>query len=446
MVLPRTVAITLAATAATSPLLAQSGRSPTDSSPPWWLSAQVNVINQWHPTFPARYTGTNSMQPLREDATSVVSTLYSGLRVGSRTELFLDVESAGGGGLSQALGLAGFTNLDVVRNPTLGPSPYVARAMVRQTFALSKTSEAADRSPLNVLSELPTRRLSITVGKLGMADVFDLNSIGSDSHWQFLNWTVNNNGAYDYAADTRGYTIGAIVEYDDRSWSIRYGEALMPVVANGIRYDWNLRHAHADNVEAEWRHGLGAWSGVARGLVYVNHANMGSYRDAIDAFLGGQDSAPDITAHRRVGRTKAGVGVNLEQGIGSGLRIFGRAGANNGTVESFAYTEVDQTFQLGMGWISPPWRRNDRVGIAFVSNGLSADHREYLALGGIGFLLGDGSLNYGREQIAEAFYTLTPIPWGGVAVDYQHIVNPGYNRDRGPVDVLSLRIHVEYAL
>ena len=440
------LALAAIASGALPPLTGQAPVTAPDSARRWWLSAQVNVIHQWHPSFPAPYTGPNSFHPEDEHATSQVTTIYTGLRVSARTELVLDLESAGGTGLSQAFGLAGFTNLDVVRNPTLGAAPYLARALVRHTFALSHDSLPATRGPLNLLSQVPARRLSITAGKLGMADVFDLNTAGGDSHWQFLNWTVDNNGAYDYAADTRGYTIGAVIEYQDRSWGMRFGEALMPTVANGIHYDWDLAHARAENLEAEWRHGgSDGRDGVIRGLLYLNHANMGAYREAIDAFVASVDSVPDITAHRQIGRTKGGAGVNVEQGLGGGLRLFGRAGLNDGRIESFAYTEVDQTFQLGLGWPSPPWRRADRLGAVFVSNGLASDHREYLALGGLGFLLGDGALNYGREQIVETFYTLTPVQWIGLAFDYQHIVHPGYNQDRGPVNVFSLRAHFEYA-
>ena len=419
-------------------------QTPVDSARRWWLSGQVNVIYQWHPTFNASYSGPNSLQPGREHATSDVATLYTGLRVGPRIELLLDLESAGGGGISQALGLAGFTNLDVVRNPTLGPAPYVARGIVRYTLPLSLETEPGTVGPLSLRSTLPVRRLSVSVGKLSMVDFFDLNDAGSDSHLQFMNWTVDNNGAYDYAADTRGYTVGAVVEYHDRGWAVRWGEAVMPTVANGIKYDWHLSRAHADNLELELDRGiLPHHEGVVRLLGYVNHADMGSYREAIDAYLGGQDSVLDITAHRRAGRTKPGVGLNVQQNVGPGVELFGRAGVNDGRVESFAYTEVDRSVELGVAWTAPFWRRVDRLGLAFVSNGLAADHRDYLALGGLGFLLGDGGLTYGPEEILEAYYTWA-LPLGvSLAADLQHIAHPGYNRDRGPATVFALRAHID---
>ena len=419
-------------------------QTPADSGKPWWLSGQLNAIYQWHPAFHASYTGTNSLRPTREDATSRLATLYTGLRVGARTELLLDLESAGGGGISQALGLAGFTNLDVVRNPTLGSAPYVARGLVRYTIALGAETEPGTPGPLALLHRLPVRRLSLAVGKLSLADFFDVNTAGSDSHLQFLNWTVDNNGAYDYAADTRGYTIGAVAEYRNGGWAVRWGEVVMPKVANGIDYDWHLSQAHGDNLEVELDRGIvPGHEGVVRVLGYVNHADMGSYREAIDAFVAGHDSVLDVTAHRRPGRTKAGIGVNVEQSVGHGLTVFGRAGLNDGRVESFAYTEVDRSLELGAGWIDPPWRRGDRLGVALVSNGLAPDHREYLARGGLGFLLGDGALTYGPERIVEAYYTCALGLGLSLAFDIQHVVHPGYNRDRGPVDVFAVRTHLD---
>jgi hypothetical protein len=373
---------------------------------------------------------------VREHATSLVATLYTGARVGSRTEILFDLESAAGGGISQAFGLAGFTNLDVVRNPTLGSAPYVARALSRYTIPLSAETEPSTQGPLNLSTALSVRRLSFAIGKLGLPDFFDLNTAGSDSHLQFMNWTVDNNGAYDYAADTRGYTIGAVTEYRDRRWAVRWGEALMPKVANGIEYDWHLSQAHGDNVELELHQITSGHEGILRLLGYVNHANMGSYREAIDAFLAGRDSVLDVAAHRRPGRTKAGVGVNAEQNVGRGVTLFGRAGLNDGDIESFAYTEVERSLELGVAW-------KTRLGVAFVSNGLASDHREYLGRGGLGFLLGDGALSYGRERILEAYYTYS-LGFGlSLAADVQHIVNPGYNRDRGPVTVFALRAHLE---
>jgi len=413
---------------------------PDDSR--WWLSGQVNLIAQSHGRFTSPYQGDNSLRPEPEHALSRLWTIYTGVKLPWHTELLFDLESAGGRGLSDALGLAGFTNLDVVRNPTLGSAPYVARAMVHVTVPLATESVDATPTPLSLAAHVPARRIEIRAGKLGMADFFDVNAVGSDSHLQFTNWTVDNDGAYDYAADTRGYTYAAIVEYDTPRWCVRFGEALMPTVANGIDMDWNIARARAENLEVELRPAGGL---VVRLLGYANHANMGSYDEAIDAFRRGRDPKPDVVASRQQGRVKTGVGVNAEYTFPRLVRVFARAGWNEGHHESYAYTEVNDSVQgggdLSGGW----WRRpQDRVGVAVVSNGLSGPHRDYLALGGLGFLLGDGTLRYGREDIVETYYTARI--WRGVSASggLQYIDHPGYNRDRGPVLVEMLRLHLEF--
>lgn len=411
-----------------------------------WLSGQANFIFQTHPPFPAAYSGKNSLNPNYEKATSRVLTLYTGLRVNDSTEFIVDVEEAGGAALSTGLGLAGNTDLDIVRNPSLSKAPYLARGMIHKVFALSKDKVENERNPLSLFKELPRRRLEVRFGKFSMVDFFDQNSVGSDTHFQFTNWTVDNNGAYDYAADTRGYTVGATADYEDRNWGFRFAEGLMPKVANGIDLVWKPWQAHAENFEYELRHGvIPKKPGVVRLLAFTNYANMGIYRDAIAQFRAGLVTVPEITNHPWHITRKYGFGINLEQNLTRNLTAFGRFGWDNGKTESFAYTEVDQTFAGGLGASGAWWhRRYDRAGVAFVTNGICKDHQLYLADGGLGFLLGDGALRYGRENILETYYTAHV--WRGIfiAPGVQHINNPGYNRDRGPVTVPTLRLHTEF--
>lgn len=410
-----------------------------------WVSGQINVIGQGHGAFPAKYSGLNSLRPTDEFAVSNVLTLYTGYELTKTTEVLFDVESAGGHGISAALGLAGFTNLDVVRSPDLGQTPYLARFLIRKTIALGGEQRGAERGPLQLATELPARRLTLMAGKFSLVDFFDFNEVGSDSHLQFMNWTVDNNGAYDYAANTRGYTWGGMVEYDNRSWALRFAEALMPKVANGPNLDADIFRAHAENTELEIRRSfIPRRQGAVRLLSYVNHADMGSYRESIEQFKTGSARVPDIVATRRQGRIKYGFGVNLEQELTGQVRAFARWGWNDGKNESFAYTEVDRTVAFGADLKGDAWRRKlDKIGGAYVTNFLSGDHREYLALGGQGFLLGDGKLNYGLERIFEGYYTAHL--WRGLfgSIDLQQITNPGYNRDRGPVLVPSVRLHVD---
>ena len=412
----------------------------------WWVSGQANFVFQAHGDFYAAYSSPNSLHDTSEHATSRVLTLFTGYEFTRNSLLYFDVEEAGGAGISTALGLAGFTNLDVVRNPQVGTAPYIARLMFQQIIPFSKQKIEIPRGPLTLATQLPARRLEIRFGKFSMADFFDTNVGGSDSHYQFLNWTAANNGAWDYAADTRGYTAGVILDYEDRNWGIRFAEALMPKIANGPNLDADVARARAENIELELRYKLLKKKDTSiRFLNFVNHANMGTYRDAIAIYEADPTQPPDIVATRKQGTIKYGFGVNFQQEFTSDVWAFGRWGWNEGQHESFAYTEADSTLQLGVYAKGTRWHRSlDRLGATFISNGIGAYHQHYLADGGLGFILGDGGLNYGRETIEEAFYTIHA--WRGLyfAVDYQHINNPGYNRDRGPVSVPGLRLHLEF--
>ena len=260
---------------------------PSNSS--WYVAGQANSILQGHGAFHSPYEGVNSLRARGEYKVSLIGTLFLGLqpwqalgRSGTavkryNTDLLLHVESAGGRGISQALGLAGFTNLDVVRNPTLGSTPYIARVQVHQTIGFTNAMVPQQRGPLTLATELPARRLELRVGKMSTPDTFDLSSVLSDSHLQFTNWSVDNNGAWDYAADTRGYTYGAVAEYQDHRWAARYGLMLMPTVANGISLDWSVKRSRGQNMEFELRQGLlPGRAGVQRVLAFVNNAHRGS--------------------------------------------------------------------------------------------------------------------------------------------------------------------------
>ncbi len=453
------------ATASTTQAQAADGKGavltmfPHSDQTPWYLAGQANIIFQAHPPFHSPYEGVNSFRGAGEYKTSLLGTLYTGYQLGRgvhgapftwseryNTDFIADFESSGGRGLSQALGLAGFTNLDVVRNPNLGSKPYVARVQFHQTIGFTNEMTEVERGPLSLATEAPVRRLELRLGKMSLPDVLDINGVLSDSHQQFTNWTVDNNGAWDYAADTRGYTYAGVIEYQDRSWAARYALAVMPTVANGIDLDWAFSRARGQNFEFELRRSLvPGRKGTQRVLTFANNAHMGDYRESVMRYTEGIDKTPNIHNTERFGAVKYGFGYNFEQQVTDHLRAAGRFGWNEGQHESFAYTEVDQTVLLGADYAGAQWgRANDKVGLAFVSNAIKKDHQNYLANGGLGFILGDGRLNYGRETTEEAYYNAHA--WRGLffALGLSHIDNPGYNRDRGPVWVPSVRAHVEF--
>jgi hypothetical protein len=428
---------------------------PHSETAPYWISGQANSIFQIHGHFHSPYEGVNSLRDIFEYKASEVATLYLGYQwhPNSRynTDFIVDFENAGGRGISQALGLAGQTNLDVVRNPNLSTAPYFSRGVIHQIIGLTNEMTDQERGPFALATKVPVRRFEIRIGKMSLPDTLDINSIGTDSHLQFTNWTIDNNGAWDYAADTRGYTVGGILEYDDKVWSARYAIAAMPTVANGIDLDWAISRANGQNWEFELRKGLFASllnpkrQGVVRVLSYVNHAHMGDYRESVQNYLAGKIATPDITTTERFGAVKYGFGLNTEQEVTESLRLFGRFGWNEDQHESYAYTEVGQTILFGGDYNGRNWHRAiDKIGVAFVSNAIKRDHRNYLHYGGLGFLLGDGGLTYAREDVLEWYYNAHL--WRGLyaMAGGSYIAHPGYNRDRGPVYVPTVRAHIDF--
>jgi high affinity Mn2+ porin len=412
-----------------------------------WISGQANFIFQAHNPFHSPYAGTNSFQSRVETtALSRVLTLYTGIKLTRWTEFIFDAEEAGGKGLSNALGIAAFPNLDVVRNPSLSQGVYAARYFIHYTVPLTADRVEEQPNPFYLQDSIPRQRIEFTMGKMSMVDFFDLNAVGSDSHLQFTNWAIDNNGAYDYAANTRGYTVAAMLSYAGPKFEARYAEALMPTVANGIDLQADLRTARADNLELEWKpqwfQGLDTH---IRPLAYLNHANMGDYGQAIAAYQQGITTVPDITLYRHQGSLKQGFGLNLEQALPANFRAYFRAGWNEGHKESFAYTEMNSTVSFGFELLGDGWgRKEDQLGSAFETGGISTKHREYLALGGLGFILGDGRLNYGREEVSETYYNAHLVSGLYMGVQLSFINNPGYNRDRGPVVVPGVRAHMDF--
>ena len=444
-----------------APAGAQREPAPTEGNPdkpaastvrqpilPYELGLQATLIDQQLFRFHSPYEGTNSFRSRDENEKSDTYTLYMGVRLTKTLEAFLNPEMARGNGISEALGVAGYTNGDVIRNPTLGQQPYLARYFLRQTFATGHGEEDIAPGENQIVGKRPIHRLVLTLGKLGTNDIFDTNRYANSTRTQFMNWALLNNAAYDYAADTRGYSQGIAAEWIQPAWAFRIGTFQMPTVANGPELAGDLIHNRGDQIELELHPRLLRKHDplVLRLLGYRNFARMGTYSQSL-ALAKQTGITPDITATRRLGAVKYGWGLNFEQPLGDGgdTGVFGRYGWDDGRTESFAYTEVDRTFCLGAQLSGRNWHRgNDHLAVAFVQNDLTADHKAYLEAGGLGFLLGDGKLNYGSEQIVESYYSFQIAPPLALSLDYQFINNPGYNRDRGPASILSARLHLEF--
>jgi high affinity Mn2+ porin len=402
---------------------------------------QLTTVTQAHPSFDAAYSGQNSLHPESEHETTVTSTLYLGARLWKEAEIYVNPELSGGSGLSKAFGIAGFPNGEAFRVGSPEPHISLSRFMFRQTFAAGSETEPVEDQANQLGGRRPVRRWTVTAGKFAITDVFDDNSYSHEPRTQFLNWADWTPGAWDYPADTRGYTWGVTIEYECEAWAGRFGAAAEPKQANGLEIDKTLRHAFSLMVELERKYELGGQKGAAKVLFFDNRARMGNYQQAIQEAGG---STPDIIATRRSGRSKYGFAVNFEQSLGESAGLFLRGSWNDGRNEAWAYAEIERSLTAGGVRREPlKGRPEDEAGLAFIVNALSRDPRDYLAAGGLGFMIGDGRLNYGFEKIAELYYKafLRKEVW--LTADYQFIQNPAYNRDRGPVHVFGLRLHLE---
>jgi len=419
---------------------------------PWLprlLGAQFTYVGQAMPPFHALYSGPNSLTNRGDRENTHTYGVYFGVRATNRLELYADFEDARGAGVGHAEGLAGLTDGDVIREgvANLGQGPYLARSYVTYTIPIGAARDTATRAMDQLPGAEPTTRIEIKAGKWALNDELDQNRYAGGTRYQFMDWGLWENAAWDYAANTRGYTNAVRLAYVSPRWAIRVVAAQMPVIANGNTLDNDLEDAHALN--AELTVSPGASGTVIRLLAYENRARMGIYRDAI-AIGAAHDTTPNIVADDQPGRLKYGFGLNAEQPLADSgnTGVFLRLGWSDGKTEDFVFTEADRHLSGGFQIAGTHWSRaDDRLGIADVVDGLSEDHRDYLAAGGLGFLLGDGALRrYGPENVIEVYYRLQipHLSFAQVSPAVQHVQNPGYNEDRGPVYVYTIRVNLHY--
>ena len=406
----------------------------------WSIHFQQTVIPQHKPKINAPYSGENSLTDTSETQTSLTTTIFLGRRLWKGATVFYNPELAGGSGLSQARGVAGFTNGECFRIGNPSPTIYTARLFLRQDFALRNTKTETEEDAANSLvGERPINRFTIALGKFSIADYFDNNSYAHDPRTQFMNWALMSTGAWDYPANTRGYTWNVVAEYVRENYAIRAASSLVPTTANGPDLNWQWNGNNSNTLELEKSTTFFGKEGKLRALAFYTTTYMGSYAEAI------KQTNPDVALTRKDGRTKYGFGINYEQELTKESGIFFRASWNDGNNETWAFTEIDHSVSGGFVKDNLFGRKNDRLNIGFALNGISDLHRQYLAKGGYGFIIGDGKLpNYGLETIFEINYNAKITDWLSVTPDYQLVINPAYNQDRGPVHAMALRFHTEF--
>jgi high affinity Mn2+ porin len=410
----------------------------------WWgLHGQTTVVTQYHPGFRSAFRGPNSLDPHAEARETFDLTLYGGLRLWRGAELWVNPEVDQGFGLSSTLGVAGFTSGEAYKVGADAPYVQLPRLFVRQTITLGGEGARVEAGLNQLAGRQTANRVVVTVGKFSVVDVFDTNRYAHDPRNDFLNWSLIDVGSFDYAADAWGYTYGAAVEWYQQWWTIRTGLFTLSKVPNSKVLDATPFDQYQVDVEIEERHTLFGQPGKLKLLGFLSHGRMGRYADATALAL--QTGMPADIAAVRTAHTRGGVSLNLEQQLTAGLGIFARAGWSQGACEAFEFTDINTTVSLGLSVTGTRWGRpDDTVGVAVAVNDASGDAKQFFAAGGLGILVGDGQLLHsGPEYILETYYSVAVFTCAKLSLDYQFVGHPAYNRDRGPVSIVGLRVHGE---
>ena len=428
--------------AASPPAADANAGAPED----WAIHGQFTGVEQFHPGFHSAYRGPQSLDPAARGDETTTETLFAGVRLWSGAEAWVNPEIDQGFGLSNTFGIAGYSSGQAYKAGSTLPYVRVQRLFLRQTIELGGEVTKVDPD-LNVLGGSTTaNRVVFTIGKFSVVDIFDTNRYAHDSSNDFLNWSVIDAGAYDYAADGWGYSYGAAVEWYQNWWALRAGVFDLSTVPNYKYLDPKPPFDQFHSVvEAEERHTLWGGDGKFKALVFNDHGRLASLGDAIQ--YGVDNGVPADPAPVRKVRNKLGFSLNLEQAITEDLGAFARFSNSFGNTENYDFTDIDRSISGGLVLTGARWgRANDTVGLAGVANSITKEKIAYFNAGGLGGLIGDGKLTrYGLEKIAETFYSLGLF--GGIVhltADYQFVDNPGYNRDRGPVSILSARLHAQF--
>jgi hypothetical protein len=410
----------------------------------WNARYQATYIRQQKDAFDAPYSGPHSLTAAREQSYTLTATAFLGIRPWRDGALYIDPEVSQGHALSNLTGLGGFTNGEMAR--TSGPDLklYRARIYLQQNWNLGGESDAVESGPNQLPDAVDRHRLTLTIGNLSLLDIFDSNRYAHDGRAQFENWALITYGAYDFAADSRGYTWAAIAELHEDAWAFRFGRALLPKEPNGLALDTHVFQHYGDQLEIERDYQYHDWPGTVRLLAYRDRAVLARYSDAL-SLAATTNTTPDINAVRDREHNKVGIGISVEQAISDSAGVFARVMRADGETETEAYATIDQSLSVGIVSGGRFWHRaQDTIGFAYAWNAVSAQNQKYLAAGGLGFFIGDGRLRYGPEQIAEVYYNVGLVHGVWLTADLQHVTNPAYSRDRGPVTVPSLRLHTEF--
>jgi high affinity Mn2+ porin len=412
----------------------------------WEIHVQTTYLQQGYPAFRSAYIGADSLTPWAQTRNTWTSSIFLGVRLWEGGELYYNPELLQGFGLHNTTGAAGFPNGEAQKSNFPYPRYSTSRLFLRETIELGGEQESVENSYGQLAGKRDISRLTFHVGRFAVHDLFDTNAYAKDPRIDFMNWSVWAAGAFDYPADKIGLGWGAVAELNQKYWALRFGYFLAPNEPNANEFDMNWFRRGGYVGELETRHWLFSRAGKIRIGIWTDTYFSGSYREAVDLTLINPDLDPtDAIVATRRGRTKYGYYINVEQAVTNEVGLFGRWSWNDGKNEIAAFTDIDNSLSLGASIKGTPWRRpEDRIGLAVVTNGLSQDHRDYIAAGGLGILIGDGRLNYRRENIIETYYAMNLCKGITLTFDYQFMKNPAYNADRGPISFFTGRLHGEF--
>src|SRR5262245_16428926 len=414
--------------------------------PDWEIHGQTTYIQQGYPPFRSPYLGANSFTPWAQTRETWTASAFLGLKLWDGGELYYNPELLQGFGLHNTTGAAGFPNGEAQKSNFPYPRYSTSRLFLRQTFGLGGEEETVESDYGQMAGKRDVSRVTVQVGRFAVHDVFDTNAYAMDPREDFMNWSIWAAGAFDYPADKIGLGYGAVVERNEKYWALRAGYFLVGNEPNANEFDTRLFARGGYVAELETRYSLFSRPGKFRVGIWADTYFSGSYSEAVDLTLlnPGLDPTEAIVLTRK-GRTKYGYYLNFEQAVTDEIGVFGRWSWNNGKNEISAFTDIDASLSLGTSIKGPRWGRpDDRIGLAGAINSLSTDHRNYLAVGGLGILIGDGQINYRPESIIETFYAMNVINGVTLTFDYQYMMNPAHNADRGPISFFSGRLHGEF--
>ena len=415
------------------------------------IHGQTTYINQRYNNFTSSYSGMNSMSSQKSMAYTWSGTLFFGARLAPNTDIYFNPEVISGVPFSDLTGLGGFSNGEANKSAGLNAKFYSARAFLRQTINQEGDKVVLENEANQITQTVSSNRVVVTAGQFSTLDIFDDSRYAKDPRIQFMNWGNMTYLAYDYAADARGYSTGLAGEWYLSNWVMRASRMLAPKTPNGRDLNWQIFNAYGDQIEVERQHNIADLPGKVSVLAYRNRMILARFQDATNYVVANNAQGTQAINNVRTNyQYKTGVGINGEQALTKDLGIYGRAFTSDGHTETMSFTEADNSISVGMGLNGTSWSRpKDTIGISMMQNGLSSYRKNYLQSGGVSYFIGDyagpgQSISYRPERIGEVYYNATVIKNVLAGLNFQHINNPAYNAARGPVNILSFRIHAEF--